>query len=85
MKTEQLLGKFSIEVKDKGKNIYSLKITSGLNNKQIDVLTDIFCQSHKGEHEEAFRKLVEETLDTFAKILYSYDRKLKGENVIFKD
>ena len=85
MKTEQLLGKFSIEVKDKGKNIYSLKITSGLNNKQIDVLTDIFCQSHKGEHGEDFRKLVEETLDTFAKILYSYDRKLKGENVIFKD
>lgn len=85
MKTEQLLGKFSIEVKDKGKNIYSLKITSGLNNKQIDVLTDIFCQSHKGEHGEDFRKLVEETIDTFAKILYSYDRKLKGENVIFKD
>lgn len=85
MKTEQLLGKFSIEVKDKGKNIYSLKITSGLNNKQIDVLTDIFCQSHKGEHGEDFRKLVEETIDTFAKILYSYDRKLKGKNVIFKD
>ena len=49
------------------------------------MLTDIFCQSHKGEHGEDFRKLVEETLDTFAKILYSYDRKLKGENVIFKD
>lgn len=85
MNKNKTIGKFSIEVKDKGKNIYSLKITSGLNNKQIDVLTDIFCQSHKGEHGEDFRKLVEETLDTFAKILYSYDRKLKGKNVIFKD
>ena len=79
------LGKLSIELKNKGNNQYSLEITSGLNNKQIDVLTDIFCQSHKGEHGEDFRKLVEETIDTFAKILYSYDRKLKGENVIFKD
>jgi len=85
MNKNKTIGKFSIEVKDKENNIYSVKITSGLNNKQIDVLTDIFCQSHKGEHGEDFRKLVEETLDTFAKILYSYDRKLKGENVIFKD
>ena len=54
MNQNKTIGKFSIEVKDKGKNIYSLKITSGLNNKQIDVLTDIFCQSHKGEHGEDF-------------------------------
>lgn len=85
MKNNKTIGKLSFEIKDKGNNIHSLEITSGLNNTQIDVLTDIFCQSHKGEHGEVYRKLVEETLDTLAKILYSYDRKLKGENVIFKD
>jgi hypothetical protein len=79
------LGKLSIELKNKGNNQYSLEITSGLNNAQIDVLTDILCQGHKGEHGEVFSKLVEETIDTLAKILYSYDRKLNGENVIFKD
>lgn len=34
------LGKFSIELKEKENNLHSLEITSGLNNAQIDVLTD---------------------------------------------
>lgn len=50
------LGKLSIELKNKGNNQYSLEITSGLNNAQIDVLTDILCQGHKGEHGEVFSK-----------------------------
>ena len=79
------LGKLSIELKEKENNIHSLEITSGLNNAQIDVLTDILCEGHKGKHGEKFCNLVEDTLDTLAKILYSYDRKLKGERVIFKD
>lgn len=82
---KQVLGKFSIELIEKGNNIYSLEITSGLNNAQIDVLTDILCQGYKGEHGERFSNLVEDTEITLAKILCSYDRKLKGERIIFKD
>ena len=79
------LGKLSIELKEKENIVHSLEITSGLNNAQIDVLTDILCEGHKGAHGEKFCNLVEDTLDTLAKILYSYDRKLKGERIVFKD
>ena len=79
------LGKLSIELKEKENIVHSIEITSGLNNAQIDVLTDILCEGHKGAHGEKFCNLVEDTLDTLAKILYSYDRKLKGERVVFKD
>ena len=82
---KNFLGKFSIELIEKGNNIHSLEITSGLNNAQIDVLTDILCEGHKGAHGEKFCDLVEDTIDVLSKILYSYDRKLKGERVIFKD
>ena len=49
------------------------------------MLTDILCQGYKGEHGERFSNLVEDTEITLAKILCSYDRKLKGERIIFKD
>lgn len=86
MKTRKnILGKFSIELIEKENNIHSLEITSGLNNAQIDVLTDILCQGYNGEHGKRFSNLVEDTETTLAKILCSYDSKLKGERVIFKD
>lgn len=86
MKTKKnILGKFSIELIEKENSMYDLKITLGLNNAQIDVLTDILCQGYKGNHGERFSNLVEETENTLAKILCSYDSKLKGERVIFKD
>ena len=86
MKTkENILGKFSIELIEKKNSMYDLKITLGLNNAQIDVLTDILCQGYNGEHGKRFSNLVEDTETTLAKILCSYDSKLKGERVIFKD
>jgi len=86
MRTKKnILGKISIELIEKRNNIYSLEITSGLNNAQIDVLTDILCEGHKGAHGEKFCNLVEDTIDVLSKILYSYNQKLKGVRVIFKD
>lgn len=85
MKNNKTIGKLSFELKDKGNNIHSLEITSGLNDTQIGVLTDILCQGHKGEHGEVFCKLVEETIDTLAKIIYVYDRKIKGKWITFKE
>lgn len=84
-KKENILGKFSIELIEKENSMYDLKITLGLNNAQIDVLTDIFCQGYKGNHGKKFSNLVEDTEITLAKILCSYDSKLKGKRVIFKD
>ena len=49
-KKENILGKFSIELIEKENSMYDLKITLGLNNAQIDVLTDILCQGYKGNH-----------------------------------
>lgn len=90
---KQVLGKFSIELIEKENSMYSLEITLGLNNAQIDVLTDILCQGYKGEHGERFSNLVEDTEITLAKILSSYEQKTKSyyeqktksEGVIFKD
>lgn len=85
MNKDETTGKLSIELRNKGNNIHSLEITSGLNDTQIGVLTDILCQWHKGEHGEVFCKLVEETIDTLAKIIYVYDRKIKGKWITFKE
>ena len=85
MNKDETTGKLSIELRNKGTNIHSLEITSGLNDTQIGVLTYILCQGHKGEHGEVFCKLVEETIDTLAKIIYVYDRKIKGTFINFKE
>ena len=85
MNKDETTGKLSIELRNKGNNIHSLEITSGLNDTQIGVLTDILCQGHKGENGEVFCKLVEETIDTLAKIIYVYDRKIKGKWITFKE
>ena len=53
-KKENILGKFSIELIEKENSMYDLKITLGLNNAQIDVLTDILCQGYKGNHGKNF-------------------------------
>lgn len=84
-KKENILGKFSIELIENENSMYDLKITLGLNNAQIDVLTDILYQGYKGNLGEKFSNLVEDTEITLAKILYSYDSKLKGKRVKFKD
>ena len=56
-------------------------IKTGLNNAQIDMLTDVFYLGKDGEA----GKTIEIIVETLAKILYSYKQKLKGERVIFKD
>lgn len=85
MKTEQLLGKLSIELIQKEDNLYGVAITSELNDTQIGVITEILCRAHKGEFEEKSRNLTEKTIDDLSKILYVYDRKIKGEWVSYKE
>ena len=85
MKTEQLLGKLSIELIKKEDNLYSVALTSELNDTQIGVITEILYRAHKGEFEEKSRKLTEKTIDDLSKILYVYDRKVKGEWVRYKE
>ena len=85
MKKNRILGALSIELVENENSMYDLEITLGLNNAQIDVVTDILCQGYKGNHGEKFSNLVEDTEITLAKILCSYDSKLKGKRVIFKD
>ena len=81
MKKNRILGAISIELVEKGNNQYVTHIKTGLNNAQIDMLTDIF---YLGKDREA-GKTIEIIVETLAKILYSYKQKLKGERVIFKD
>lgn len=76
---KEALGKLSIELNKKENNIYTLEMISTLSDGQIGILTEILCQGHKGQHGEVFLNLVEETIDTLAKILYVYDKKIKGE------
>lgn len=85
MKTEQLLGKLSIELIKKEDNLYSVALTSELNDTQIGVITEILYRAHKGEFEEKERNLTEKTIDDLSKILYVYDRKVKGEWVTYKE
>ena len=85
MKTEQLLGKLSIELIKKEDNLYSVALTSELNDTQIGVITEILYRAHKGEFEEKSRKLTEKTIDDLSKILYVYDRKVKGEWIPYKE
>ena len=85
MKTEQLLGKLSIELIKKEDNLYSVALTSELNDTQIGVITEILYRVHKGEFEEKSRKLTEKTIDDLSKILYVYDRKVKGEWIPYKE
>ena len=85
MKTEQLLGKLSIELIKKEDDKYSVALTSELNDTQIGVITEILCRAHKGEFEEKSRKLTEKTIDDISKILYVYDRKVKGEWIPYKE
>jgi hypothetical protein len=85
MKTEQLLGKLSIELIKKEDDKYSLALISELNDTQIGVITEILYRAHKGEFEEKSRKLTEKTIDDLSKILYVYDRKVKGEWIPYKE
>ena len=85
MKTEQLSGKLSIELIKKEDNTYSLALTSELNDTQIGVITEVLYRAHKGEFEEKNRKLTEKIIDDLSKILYVYDRKVKGEWVPYKE
>ena len=85
MKTEQLLGKLSIELIQKEDNLYSVALTSELNDTQIGVITEILCRAHKGEFEEKSRNLTEKAIDDLSKILYVYDRKVKGEWIPYKE
>ena len=85
MKTEQLLGKLSIELIKKEDVKYSVALTSELNDTQIGVITEILYRAHKGEFEEKSRNLTEKTIDDLSKILYVYDRKVKGEWIPYKE
>lgn len=42
MKKNRILGALSIELVEKGNNQYVTHIKTGLNNAQIDMLTDVF-------------------------------------------
>ena len=79
MKTEQLLGKLSIELIKKEDDKYSVALTSDLNDTQIGVITEVLYRAHKGEFEEKSRKLTEKIIDDISKILYVYDQKVKGK------
>ena len=85
MKTEQLLGKLSIELIQKEDNLYGVAITSELNDTQIGVITEILYRAHKGEFEEKSRKLTEKIIDDISKILYVYDQKVKGKWIPYKE
>ena len=82
---DKILGKLSIELIQKEDNLYSVALTSELNDTQIGVITEILCRAHKGEFEEKSRKLTEKTIDDLSKILYVYDRKVKGEWIPYKE
>lgn len=85
MKTEQLLGKLSIELIKREDDKYSVALISELNDTQIGVITEVLYRAHKGEFEEKSRKLTEKTIDDLSKILYVYDRKVKGEWIPYKE
>ena len=85
MKTEHLSGKLSIALIKKEDDKYSVVLTSELNDTQIGVITEILYRAHKGEFEEKSRKLTEKTIDDLSKILYVYDRKVKGEWIPYKE
>ena len=85
MKTEQLLGKLSIELIKKEDDKYSLALTSELNDTQIGVITEILYRAHKGEFEEKSRNLTEKIIDDISKILYVYDQKVKGKWIPYKE
>lgn len=82
---DKILGKLSIELIKREENIYSLALTSELNDTQIGMITEILYRAHKGEFEEKSRKLTEKTIDDLSKILYVYDRKVKGEWIPYKE
>ena len=82
---DKILGKLSIELIKKEDDTYSLALTSELNETQIGVITEILYRAHKGEFEEKSRKLTEKTIDDLSKILYVYDRKVKGEWIPYKE
>ena len=85
MKTEQLLGKLSIELIKKEDDKYSVALTSELNDTQIGVITEVLYRAHKGEFEEKSRKLTEKIIDDISKILYVYDQKVKGKWIPYKE
>lgn len=85
MKKNETIGKLSIELIKKEDDTYSLALTSELNETQIGVITEILYRAHKGDFEEKGRNLTEKTIDDLSKILYVYDRKVKGEWVTFKE
>ena len=85
MKTEQLLGKLSIELIKKEDDKYSVALTSDLNDTQIGVITEVLYRAHKGEFEEKSRKLTEKIIDDISKILYVYDQKVKGKWIPYKE
>jgi len=82
---DKILGKLSIELIKKEDDKYSVALTSELNDTQIGVITEILYRAHKGEFEEKSRKLTEKTIDDLSKILYVYDRKVKGEWIPYKE
>ena len=85
MKTEQLLGKLSIELIKKEDDKYSVALTSELNDTQIGVITEILYRAHKGEFEEKSCNLTEKIIDDISKILYVYDQKVKGKWIPYKE
>lgn len=82
---DKILGKLSIELIQKEDNLYSVVLTSELNDTQIGVITEILYRAHKGEFEEKERNLTEKIIDDLSKILYVYDRKIKGKWVPYKE
>jgi|GEM_PF-688109 hypothetical protein len=82
---DKILGKLSIEVIKKEDDKYSVALTSELNDTQIGVITEVLYRAHKGEFEEKSRNLTEKTIDDLSKILYVYDRKVKGEWIPYKE
>ena len=82
---DKILGKLSIELIKKEDDKYSVALTSELNDTQIGVITEILYRAHKGEFEEKSRKLTEKAIDDLSKILYVYDRKVKGEWIPYKE
>ena len=82
---DKILGKLSIELIQKEDDKYSVALTSELNDTQIGVITEILYRAHKGEFEEKSRKLTEKTIDDLSKILFVYDRKIKGKWVPYKE
>ena len=82
---DKILGKLSIELIQKEDNLYSVALTSELNDTQIGVISEILCRAHKGEFEEKERNLTEKIIDDLSKILYVYDRKVKGEWIPYKE